>query len=527
MLEKSCDRYLVLTTFVSGTVIMVVELLGSRVIGPPFGVSLFVWTSLITVTLVSLALGYWIGGKIADSRANPSVLYAIIFVAGIYLVSVPFIKGFILSSALSLGLRGGSLASSTVLFGPPLFLLGIVTPYVVKLYMKEGMGGLGRTVGRLYAISTCGSFLGTLLTGFVLIPTLGVNSIIYLSSLALICLTIGYFALYKRAYASVLLAAAPVIPMLAHTELPTVIRPDGTRVDLVVNEDSTYGQIKVVDYSYGDETLREFLVDNIIQGGIDVNTGVSISNYTYYIEKLAHAYNRGARTALVVGLGSGIVPRSFERHYGMETDVIEISQRVVDTANEYFAFGNTARDIYVGDGRYALESTDRLYDVIVLDAFSGDTPPSHLISVEAFSLVRDRLAPGGVVLINFVGGNRAEDRLVTSSLYGTLKEVFSNVEVFVHSSYLAEEPAVSNMIYVMYDGPARRLGTEVREEITPPVYPPIREEVEGIFTRKVEFERGPIVFTDNFNPIDFYDTGLRERFRRLTILTSDREIVFN
>src|SRR3989338_7394282 len=108
---------------------MVVELIGSRVIGPPFGVSLFVWTSLITVTLVSLALGYWVGGRLADRSETPSPLFPVILFSGLYLAAVPLIKGTVIFSTLSLGLRAGSLTSSTVLFGPPLFLLGMVTPY--------------------------------------------------------------------------------------------------------------------------------------------------------------------------------------------------------------------------------------------------------------------------------------------------------------------------------------------------------------------------------------------------------------
>jgi predicted membrane-bound spermidine synthase len=529
MLESNVkgDLYLVLTTFVSGAIIMVIELLGSRVIGPPFGVSLFVWTSLITVTLVSLALGYWIGGRIADAKNNPLVLFVIILLAGVYLVSVPIVKGVVLEASLSLGLRGGSLVSSTVLFGPPLFLLGMVAPYVVKLYMAGGSENLGRTVGWLYAISTCGSCIGTLLTGFVLIPNLGVNNIIYLSSLTLIILTVGYFALFKRSLLAFPMLIIPIVPLFAPERLPALVRPDGTKVELRVNEDGTYGQIKVVDYSYGDARVREFLVDNIIQGGIDVKTGASISNYTYYIEKLAHAYNRGAENALVVGLGSGIVPRSLEKYYGIRTDVVEISQRVLDTANEYFAFDNTASSIYIGDGRYFLKTTEKSYDIIVLDAYSGDTPASHIMSLEAFGLAKERLDEDGVLLINFIGGNQGKDQLVTSSLSRTLKELFRFVDVYAHGNYTVKAPTVVNFIFVAYDHRAGGSLPFEEEVIIPPVYPPIAEDVQGIFSRRVSFGEGPIIFTDDYNPVDFYDLRLRERFRGATIRSADMAIVLD
>jgi MFS family permease len=148
---------------------MVVELLGSRIIGPTFGVSLFIWTSLITVTLVSLALGYWLGGKLADHKNSPSVLFTIILIAGLFLLLVPLIKGFVIANALFLDLRFGSLLSSSILFGPPLFLLGMVSPYIVKLSFEDSTT-IGKTVGWLYAISTAGSVVGTVFTGFLLIP---------------------------------------------------------------------------------------------------------------------------------------------------------------------------------------------------------------------------------------------------------------------------------------------------------------------------------------------------------------------
>ena len=192
------SRYLVFTTFVAGAIIMVLELIGSRVIGPPFGVSLFVWTSLISVALVVLALGYWIGVKLADRVSTPAALFNIILIAGVFTFTIPLTKGFIMEHALSLGLRGGSLVSSAALFGPPLFFLGMVAPYTVKLYMKDGLERVGKTVGALYAISTCGSFLGTIFTGFLLIPNLGVNNIIYLSSATLLAITALYWVIFRR-----------------------------------------------------------------------------------------------------------------------------------------------------------------------------------------------------------------------------------------------------------------------------------------------------------------------------------------
>lgn len=518
------NGYLVLTAFVCGAVVMVIELIGSRVIGPPFGVSLFVWTSLITVTLVSLALGYWIGGRIADVRENAETLFLIILASGVYLLFVPAVKGAVMESALALGLRLGSLASSAALFGPPLFLLGMVTPYVVKLYVAQASPSLGRTVGWLYAVSTAGSFVGTLGTGFLLIPILGVNKIIYLSALTLICLTAGHFLVFRRKYAYLLLLAAPLVPALAQGKPPVLVRPDGTKVEVIHHEDSPYGQIKVVDYSYGDVRLREFLLDNIIHGAIDVKSGLPIYEYFYNAEMLAKRYNPSAKKALVIGLGAGLIPTDFKNHYGIDAEVVEIDPAVVDAASRFFNFDKNAHKIHVEDGRYFLKTAKGPYDIVIMDAFSGDTVPGHLMSVEAFGYVKRILAPGGVVILNFIAGNQPDQRPVPASLHRTLKEVFKNVDVYAHRSYMRPAPRVSNMILVAYEHQAGIKDGELLRT-SAPVYPELEREVTTILSRKVLFDGGPFIFTDDYNPVDFLDARMHEKFRENALHSGDMKII--
>ncbi|MBI4949948.1 MAG: fused MFS/spermidine synthase [Deltaproteobacteria bacterium] len=522
MKGEGSNKYLVFTAFACGSIVMVVELIGSRVIGPPFGVSLFVWTSLITVTLVSLALGYWLGGRLADRYGSHGALFTVIFLAGLSLLAVPVIKGTVIGLSLSLGLRAGSLVSSTVLFGPPLFLLGMVAPYTVKLYMGDGRDGIGRTVGWLYAVSTAGSFVGTVSTGFILIPNIGVNNIIYLSSASLILIGALYWLLFRRKAYALAVVAVPLVLLLFPKDLPSVVRPDGTKAALVVNEDSAYGQIKVVDYTYGDQLVREFLLENMIQGAVDLRTGLSVSKYTYYIEKLSRAYNPSAKRALVIGLGSGIVPNRLHKLYGIKTDVVEINPSVVLTAARYFAYDKSLHPTFIEDGRYFLNASTEPYDIIVLDAFSGDTPPSHLISLEAFKLVRKRLAVDGVLIINFVGSNMPEDLAAPSSLLRTLKEVFPRIDVYTSVEYSAPAPRVVNMIFA-----ATLVERPINDSYEARVHPAFEEDVRALLSRKIELPLGETLFTDDFNPVDFQDFKTRERFRFSVIATSDREIVLD
>lgn len=510
--------YLVFTAFVSGAVVMVIELLGSRIIGPPFGVSLFVWTSLITVALVSLALGYWFGGRLADRKTSHGSLFAIILLAGAFVLSIPLIKGVVIGKAVYLGLRAGSLASSAVLFGPPLFLLGMVSPYTVKLYMREDMG-VGRTVGWLYAVSTFGSVTGTVLTGFLLIPNLGVNNIIYLSAFILFGISAGYWAVFMKKPIAAAVMALPALFFLMPGELPSVTRPDGTNVSVVMSKDSPYGQIKVVDYSYGETRHREFLLENIIQGAIDVNTGLPLSKYTYYAEQLAMTYRPAPERALVIGLGSGILPRRFGQ-YGIRTDVVEIDSAVIETAEEYFSFDPEKHSIFIQDGRYFLKSPGEDYDIIFLDAFSGDTPPSHLVSLESFELVKKRLSSDGVLLINFIGESRTGTHAVPSMLQSTLKGIFSHVDVYASSGYFSDTPQVVNLLFVAYDG-ERDLANGF---VPANVHPPLIEDLKGLYSRRIPLGESRLLFTDDYNPIDFHDLRTRERFRESIISSTDSAV---
>ena len=221
--------YLVLTAVVCGGLIMVLEVLGSRVIGPFFGVSLYVWTSLISVTLLALACGYAVGGLLADRFRSPAYLYAIVVAAGILTLCIPLLKVPVMRACATLGLRGGSFVGTLLLFGPALFALGCVTPYVTRLAVRE-LDRVGHAIGAFYALSTLGSVIGTLVTGFLLIGRLGITDIFRLAALLLIALGCGYFIIFRRHWATAALLMIPFIPL---SEAPgTATMPDGSERDL-------------------------------------------------------------------------------------------------------------------------------------------------------------------------------------------------------------------------------------------------------------------------------------------------------
>lgn len=513
-------EFLTITAFACGSLIMVIEVLGSRVIGPFFGVSLFVWSSLISVTMIALAAGYAAGGILSDRREHPDYLYGIILAAGLLVLMIPFLKAPVLKASMPLGFRVGAFLSSLILFGPPLLLLGCVSPYIIRIAARE-MKSIGRTVGSFYALSTIGSVVGTILTGFVLIVYIGVNQIFFLVGTILIVIALAYFVYFRRKWPLVVLLLIPAAAIaLTNQETISITLPSGTTASVVFAKDTNYGNIKIVDYQYPPHHTRELLVDGAIQTGVDLNNSMSIYPYPYLLEILPYSLHPEGKRCLVIGLGGGAVPRWYEER-GIRTDVVDIDPDIVRLADEYFGFkgkGVTA----VEDARYFLGRSTTNYDYIVMDIFSAEAAPAHVISVEALHLVRSRLAEDGVLAINFVGRLDSDD-FMTASVIKTLRQVFANVEIYPIVNPGAEK--IGNLELIAYNGQAKKLPSDLISRFV--IHPFAAKEVREAYQQKLvmpENQRG-IVLTDNYNPIDCYDNKIKEFNRKNIIENTDWNIL--
>ncbi len=515
---SSFAGYLIVTAVLCGGLVMVIEVLGSRVVGPFFGVSLFVWTSLITVTLVSLATGYAVGGVLSDRRSSPDYLYAIIFAAGLLTLLVPYAKHYVLKSCMSLGLRTGALASSALLFGPALFLLGCVSPYVIKIAARE-MKNIGRTVGIFYALSTAGSFIGTVLTGFVLIAYFRVGRIFEFIGFTLLLLSVLYFLVFRKKWYVLPVLLLPVLLPLGGGRVEKTM-PDGTTVTRVFSEDSFYGNLKVVDYSYGPTHTREMIIDGLVQSGVDMRSGQSVYEYPYFMYFLPYGMNPDARNSLVIGLGAGVIPRWLEEH-GIATDVVDIDPKVAAVAAQYFGFRNPG-GVVISDARYYLASAAKKYDYIVVDVFNGDTTPGHLLSLEAFRLLNRRLTDRGVVAFNLIGSLR--EPLVIASVVRTLKEVFRSVKVYPEFSP-QEGGGYGNIAVIACNAPS--LSFDPARVKNFPVHPLAEAGVWRYLGKEYTFPEGTpaIVLSDDFNPVDVYDLRLKETVRKNILRNTDWDIL--
>ena len=517
--SKGFIFYILLTAVVCGALVMVIEVMGSRVIGPFFGVSLFVWTSLITVTLVALSLGYGFGGYLSDRYSSPKYLYIIILIAGALTLLVPVLQAPVLKMCLSLGLRLGAFTSTLILFGPALFLLGCVSPYLVKIAASQ-LRNLGAVVGGLYALSTIGSTMGTIVTGFVLVALLGVDKIFLVTGILLISISVGYFILFRRQW---LAATALLLPFVLYHpyEFSSKILPDGSELKKVAHTESFYGTLKVVDSKAPEKHSRYMMIDSMIQGGMDMNNGLSIYYYNYYMQFIPYMLHPKGTDCLVIGLGAGLVPSWYEQQ-GISCDIVDIDDKVVELARQYFNFKTTG-DIYAEDGRYFLASSNKQYDYIILDVFNGDITPAHLLSKEALALQRLRLKPQGILAVNLIG-SLVKENFMTASVVKTMEQVFDQVEIYP-AFQVQELNGLGNVIVVAYQGNTREFQPVDNKIFT--IHPFFEKGIRTNLGNRFDFPVGThaMILTDNYNPIDFYDFWLREFIRKSILDTIDWDLL--
>ncbi len=520
--SDSFRYFLMLTTTLCGGLVMVVEVLGARVIGPYFGVSLYVWTALITVTLLSLSAGYALGGVLADKRPSPAWLYGLIIAAGILVLLVPTFKPWAILISVPLGLRGGALLSATLLFVPALLLLGCVSPYVVRIAARE-LASLGRTVGVLYALSTLGSMVGTALAGYWIIGVVGVSRAYQICGAMLVLLGLAYFVFYGRrpgAGAGALLLAA--VFLLPGGKLPSVSLPDGTRANLIEGIDSYYGNVKVVEYIGSNFQTREMMIDGLVQGGIDMKSGQSIYEYAYLLESLPLAIKPEAKSALVVGLGAGLIAARLQRR-GIDVEAIDIDPVVVAMAEKHFNL-RLKRPVVIEDARYFFAQEGRSYDIIIMDAFSGDSTPSHLLTREALARVKARLSPDGVMAINVIADARAGP-LLSPAIVTTMQTQFMEVAAFPLFDLASTATKGGNLVLVASNRQVRQTLATSIPDVHPLAQPLIALGMrQGRMLPRID---GGLVLTDDFNPLDILDSGLHETIRQSILETTPREILLH
>ncbi|HLH52026.1 MAG TPA: fused MFS/spermidine synthase [Verrucomicrobiae bacterium] len=502
-ISRQLRIYLYFTAAITGAAIMVVEILGAKMLSPYVGLSHFVWIAQIAVTLVALSCGYYVGGRLADQAQRLSRLYGAILIAATYLAVTVLICEPVAYWALDFSLPVGSLMASTILFFVPLALLAMTGPFLVRV-ITSSIVGLGGNVGRLTSIGTVGSFLGTLCIGYIMVPLLPNSVTMYCTAGALLVLCAGYYFAFHR---------KGVVPLLVGMLLTSAVgfglKPSHQYnwVKKIYEANSHFGRLQVYDRLDGHG--RFYLNDFLIQNTYDTTSHRSESAFTYLLAGMARAYTTNIHDVLCIGLGVGIVPMDFARR-NINVDVVEINPAVVPVAARFFDCETNLIRLTLDDARHYLNCTRKKYDVVVLDAFLGDSSPSHLFTQQAFNSMRRALRPGGNLVINCFGDLEEGRDYFAASLNKTLKSVFKAVHLHT-SSHGAVFFAASDR-------------TDPGFAHTPDfagIYPQVLPEVESVFAGIADTppDHGRVL-TDDFNPVEFYDARNREEFRRRFALSA-------
>ncbi|MEK7767258.1 MAG: fused MFS/spermidine synthase, partial [bacterium] len=383
-----------LTVFCSGAAVLILELLGSRLLAPVFGSSLYVWSSLIAVTLLALAVGYRAGGMAADRFEPLPMLDRALGVAGWLVLLIPFPRSAMLPAAAALGLRGGALVSALLMLGPALALLGAISPLAAKAAVS-GLESLGLRVGGLYALSTVGSLAGALATGFVLIPVFGVRRLLGVTAAVLFLPALAHWTSAPRGPDRRLWRALAVLGLLAalvssllHATYP--MKAADSPWQLLFRSDSPYGEVKVAQHRQS----RVLLLNGTMQTALDLTTGYPVFPYAIGVASLLRTAHPRAKRALLIGFGGGVLA-DYLTGRGLTVESVEIDPIIAAAARRFFV-RRPGLAVAEADGRtFLARAAPGAYDAVLLDAYAGDAPPAHLLTAEAFQLVRRALAPGG------------------------------------------------------------------------------------------------------------------------------------
>lgn len=448
---------LIILVFIAGLVTMSLEFASSRLLVPIFGSSIYTWGSLIGVILAGLSLGYHVGGKLADKKEPNFVKFcSIIFSAGLYIIFIPIIAPVIVSYT-SAALTAqpnqyASLPATIMLLLFPTFLLGIVSPYAVKLATKT-LSTLGNISGNLYSAATIGSIAGTFLTVFVLIPNFEIDHIIFGLGLSLIISSV-LSGLLKRIPA---ILAGLIILFLIFSNTFLVVNPvPYYSGNLVYQKETPYSHLDVVD---SNDKRALFLDGQIHSIMYNDNPNELVIDYTKYFP-LGFLFSPAAKNILFVGGGGFSGPKYFLQNYpNVTADVVEIDPVVLDVAKKYFKVdpNNPRLDTYNDDARSFLTKTDKRYDMIILDAYSKNYVPFHLMTLEYYQLLYSKLSSTGVILSHNLGS--LDDSKDTSKLYRavykTMSQVFPSVYVFPVGSFVNSNNStgVQNIILVAAKNP--------------------------------------------------------------------------
>ena len=506
--------------FICGALVMTYEIIGSRIVSPFIGTSTYVWTSLIGVILASLSAGYWIGGRVADKRPDVKILASAIFMAGGAVSLTILLKDAILSmiGAASVGLGFKSVAAALLLFAPASVLLGFVTPFAVKLRMSD-LADSGKTVGRLYALSTVGSIAGTFAAGFLLIPLVGSTRTLYLIAATLFTLSIllAPLAFTRTSFMILTLFALGI----AGSEISSYALFHSSGLHDIDTEYSRVQVFQTTDPKNGRKFQAMAIDPYFVQSAMYLDGDDPVFEYTPYYHLVRHFKPDHSRTLMIGGAGYTF-PLEYLRTYPNATmDVVEIDPQMTEIARKFFRLQDDPRlTIIHEDGRTFLNSTDAgTYDAVMMDAFTSlFSVPYHLTTLEAIQQIHRVLTPDGVIILNLGSAIQGPASHFLQAEVATYKQVFPHVYLFKVNPARPDEQLQNLIIVALKGSPPFKGGVDAAsaDGVVANHDDQIRRLLANIYPTDFPLTLTltlPIL-TDDLAPVEYYNSKALQLFRQ-------------
>jgi spermidine synthase len=487
--------YLGVACFLSGAAMMVIEICAFRLLAPLFGNSVYTWTALIGVILVAFSVGGFMGGRLSDKYSSISLLGWLLAGAAVLTFLIPPLHLGFGESFTHSGLIGGSVLVSLFLFALPGALLGAVSPAAVRFYsMTFKDSHVGAAAGTVSMLGSLGSFVGTFLSGFVLLSHFGVRSIFIGCGVLLLILAVLAFLLSKS---SAKKTAALSAIGLAAAALGSQAEPTPGK-EVIFSQESFYHRIEVSENGTSPFKQRLLKLDSTAEGAMNPDNGNLVMDYQHYWRLPLLKDEAKITSALFIGAGAFGMPEALSREFPeARVDVAEIDPAVIEVGKKFFKLGEHPKvQSHAGDARHFLRSQkDQRWDLVFGDAYAGiRSIPSHLVTKEFFQLVSDHLTPEGVFVMNAITAVQGEKAELLGGILATLRTVFPHVEIFaVQGPRLATQnviilasrqdwqPWLTDRFFAATSWQSRVLRSHVAANQLP--------------------VNGPI-FTDDFNPVD-------------------------
>lgn len=488
--------YLYFTEFFAGMSVMAVELGASRLLAPYFSSSQIVWTIIIGTIMIAMALGNIWGGRSADKNPNPDKLYTRLMIAAIWIAAIPVVGKYIIlaiSSVLIMTVNNNFLilagfVACMVIFVYPLFLLGTVTPSLVK-YTVDSLDDSGKTVGTLGAFNTIGSIIGTFMPTFVTIPAVGTSITFLIFSGILLVLSLVYFISKKAKKVSCAIAAVLFLlcSILGHSG-----RFAFWENSLLYEGESIYNYLQVKETK--DSIILSTNVLFGVQSIMKKDDSLTGMYYDYALAAPLMAGIDGKETGeiLILGMGTGTYAKQCMNYFeNVSIEGVEIDQKITDLAGKYFALPDTV-EVTTYDGRAYLQAIDKKYDVIMVDAYQDITIPFQMSSLEFFSMVKEHLKEDGVMVVN-MNMHSEEEGNINEYLSDTIANVFDEI-------YIADVRGSTNRELFAAES------AEILQKLTGGINRLENGELADMMHRVsgelVKYEKGNLLLTDDKAPVE-------------------------